>query len=50
MISLCPSGSYPIPKIMIGVTAMMVMMTTEANTRRVMVARDRQLIRVLDLI
>ena len=29
---------------------MMVMMTTDAKMRRVMVARDRQLMRVLDLI
>ena len=50
MISLCPSGSSPIPRIMMGVTAIMVMMTTDANTSKVIVARDKQLMRVLDLI
>jgi hypothetical protein len=48
--SLCPSASYPIPKMMMGVTAMMVMMTTEAKMSRVMVASERQLMRVLDFI
>ena len=48
MISLCPSGSYPIPRMMMGVTEMMVMMTMEANTSRVMVEKERKLINPLD--
>lgn len=38
------------PRMMMGVTAMMVIMTIDAKTRRVMVAREIQLSRVLDLI
>jgi len=35
---------------MMGVTAMIVMITTEAKTSRVMVAKERQLMRVFDFI
>ena len=45
-----PSASYPIPKMMMGVTAMIVMMTTDAKTSRVIVANERILMRVFDLI
>ena len=48
MISLCHSGSYPIPRMMMVVTEMMVMMTMEANTSRVMVEKERKLINPLD--
>jgi hypothetical protein len=48
MISLCPLGSYPIPRMMIGVTEMMVMMTMDAKISKVMVERERQLISRLD--
>jgi hypothetical protein len=48
MMSLWPSGSYPMPKMMIGVTEMMVIMTMEAKISRVIVARERQLMRAFD--
>lgn len=50
IISLCPSGSYPIPKMIIGVTEMIVIMTMEANTNRVIVENDKKLIKPLDFI
>ncbi len=48
MRSLCPSCSSPSPSMTIGVTLMMVMMTTEARISRVMVERERQLISPFD--
>ena len=47
--SLCPPSNYPNPKIIIGVTLMIVMMTIEESTNRLMVDSERQLISRFDL-
>jgi hypothetical protein len=48
--SLCPESNSPMPRIMMGVTEIMVIMTTQANTRSVIVARDKPDIKPLYLI
>jgi hypothetical protein len=49
MRSLWPPYNYPNPNIIIGVTLMIVMMTMEDNTNRLMVDSERQLINRFDL-
>lgn len=46
--SLWPSCSSPRPKMTIGVTLMIVIITTEERMRSVIVERERQLISLLD--
>lgn len=47
--SLCPPSNYPNPNIIIGVTLMIVMMTIEESTNRLIVDSERQLISRFDL-
>lgn len=47
--SLCPFYSSPSPKMTMGVTLMMVMITMDAKMSRVMVESERQDINLLDL-
>jgi hypothetical protein len=49
MRSLWPYWSSPSPKITIGVTAIIVIMTMEAKMSKVMVDKERKLMRRLDL-